>query len=204
MAAASRSACSSGKVVFPIHIIVGLGNPGDTYRETRHNAGFWFLDEVARRHGAVFKKEPKFHGVVATLREDGRDIYLLKPATFMNNSGRAVSALARFYKIDRAKILVAHDELDLPCGTLRLKTGGGHAGHNGVRDIIAALGGKDFWRLRIGVGHPGDTSQVTGYVLRRPDNAERQQINERLMDTQVLDLILSGDMDAAMLNLHSR
>lgn len=186
-------------------MLVGLGNPGEKYCQTRHNAGFWFADEVARRYAATFRPESKFQGEVASIRVDGRDIRLLKPGTFMNCSGRAVSALAKFYKIPRQAILVAHDELDLPPGTSRIKASGGHGGHNGLRDIIAALGGKDFWRLRIGIGHPGDKSEVVNYVLRNPGKAERQQINNSLMDVdRVLEQVLSGQMEQAMLELHSR
>ncbi len=196
---------SSAQVDGGIQMLVGLGNPGEKYCQTRHNAGFWFADEVARRYAATFRPESKFQGEVASIRVDGRDIRLLKPGTFMNCSGRAVSALAKFYKIPRQAILVAHDELDLPPGTSRIKASGGHGGHNGLRDIIAALGGKDFWRLRIGIGHPGDKSEVVNYVLRNPGKAERQQINNSLMDVdRVLEQVLSGQMEQAMLELHSR
>ena len=143
--------------------IVGLGNPGPKYAETRHNAGFWFVDEVARKYSAVFRPEKKFHGEVAKISLEGKDIWLLKPGTFMNRSGLAVKSLLSFYRISADQLLVAHDEIDLPPGTAKLKTGGGHGGHNGLRDIINQLATNDFHRLRIGVGHPGSKDQVVGY-----------------------------------------
>ena len=143
----------SGKTV-TIDLIVGLGNPGSKYEQTRHNAGFWFVEEIARLKGAHFRPESKFSGEVCKLVLEGRDVWLLKPDTFMNRSGLSVHKLASFYKIPVENILVAHDELDLEPGTARLKTAGGHGGHNGLRDIIAQMG-KEFHRLRIGIGHPG-------------------------------------------------
>lgn len=188
-----------------IQLVVGLGNPGDKYDKTRHNAGFWFVDEMARRFGVSFRTEIKFQGMVATIHFEGRDIRLLKPNTFMNHSGRSVSALAKFYKIPRENILVAHDELDLDPGVVKLKASGGHGGHNGLRDIIAAMGGRDFWRLRIGVGHPGDKSQVVDYVLKQASKSDQQHINNALMDAdRALDLVLSGQMEKAMMQLHSK
>ena len=139
----------------PISLIVGLGNPGGQYAETRHNAGFWFVDLLARKHGCVFRNESRFHGETCRIFQGSRECRLLKPATFMNRSGQAVSSLAAYFRIPPEQILIAHDELDLPPGTVRLKQGGGHAGHNGLRDIISALGGRDFWRLRIGIDRPG-------------------------------------------------
>ena len=146
-----------------LKVIVGLGNPGAKYTETRHNAGFWFIEEVARKYSATFRPENKFHGEVAKISLQGKDIWLLKPATFMNRSGLAVKSLLSFYRISAEQLLVAHDEIDLPPGTAKLKTGGGHGGHNGLRDIISQLGTNDFHRLRIGVGHPGSKDQVVGY-----------------------------------------
>lgn len=189
----------------PLALIVGLGNPGREYEETRHNAGFFFVDELARREGGSFRREAKFHGEVCKVQIAGQTIWLLKPDTFMNRSGQAVAALARFYKIPPESILVAHDELDLEPGTVRLKKGGGHGGHNGLRDIVAKFGSKDFWRLRLGIGHPGHSSQVTGYVLGKPSAAERQLLDEviqRCLDE--LAAIVSGEHQQAMNRLHSK
>jgi PTH1 family peptidyl-tRNA hydrolase len=195
----------SANIQSGIQMIVGLGNPGDKYTKTRHNAGFWFLDEVAKRYGASFRPESRFQGHVVNIHFQGRDIRLIKPTTFMNCSGRAVSALAKFYKIPRESILVAHDELDLEPGVTRIKATGGHGGHNGLRDIISAMGGKDFWRLRIGIGHPGDKSEVVNFVLHNPSKVEQQHIDNSLMDADgVLELILEGQMEKAMMQLHSK
>ena len=149
-----------------LKLIVGLGNPGAEYARTRHNAGFWLVDELARRHGGSFRTESRHQGEVARVKIAGREIWLLKPTTFMNRSGGAVQSLSGFYKIAPGEMLVAHDEIDLPVAALRLKEGGGHGGHNGLRDIIVTLGDA-FWRLRIGVGHPGSKPEVVDYVLRR-------------------------------------
>lgn len=187
-----------------IQLIVGLGNPGTQYEQTRHNAGFWFVEAVARRHGGSFKSESKFHGEACKVLVDGNELWLLKPMTFMNKSGQAVAALARFYKIAPENILVAHDELDLPPGTVRLKQGGGHGGHNGLRDTIAQLGGsRDFQRLRIGIGHPGHSSQVTGYVLGKAPADEQRLMEEAIDDAlDILPLALGGEMQKAMNQLH--
>lgn len=155
-----------------IDLIVGLGNPGSKYEQTRHNAGFWFVEEIARLKGAHFRPEAKFSGDVCKVVLEGRDIWLLKPNTFMNLSGQSVNKLASFYKIPKDNILVAHDELDLDPGVVRLKTGGGHGGHNGLRDIINHLG-KEFQRLRIGIGHPGSRDDVVDYVLHRASKTNR-------------------------------
>ena len=187
-----------------IRLIVGLGNPGREYETTRHNAGYWWLDELARLQNLSFKSEPKFHGLAARGQLHGHEMLLLKPQTFMNVSGRAVGALAQFYKIAPAEILVVHDELDLPPGVARLKLGGGHGGHNGLKDIIAHLGSKDFWRLRLGIGHPGERTDVAGYVLNDPRREERDLIDaamQRALD--VTHLIIEGKTEAAMLKLHS-
>lgn len=187
-----------------IKLIVGLGNPGREYEQTRHNAGFWWLDEVARTLGANFKADSKFHGLVARGTLHGHEVHLLKPQTFMNVSGRAVGAVAQFYKIEAAQILVVHDELDLPPGSAKLKLGGGHGGHNGLKDIIAHLGTKDFWRLRIGVGHPGERSEVVNYVLNAPRKEEQGLIEEAMQRArEVAPLIVEGKLEAAMLKLHS-
>jgi PTH1 family peptidyl-tRNA hydrolase len=187
-----------------IRLIVGLGNPGREYESTRHNAGFWWLDEFARTHNLSFRSEAKFHGLAARGQLHGHEVFLLKPQTFMNVSGRAVGALAQFYKIAPAEILVVHDELDLPPGSAKLKLGGGHGGHNGLKDIIAHLGTKDFWRLRLGIGHPGDRSEVVNFVLNDPRREERALIDEAMQRAQdVVHLVVEGKSEAAMLKLHS-
>jgi PTH1 family peptidyl-tRNA hydrolase len=187
-----------------IRLIVGLGNPGREYENTRHNAGFWWLDEFARMHNLSFRSEAKFHGQAARGQLHGHEIFLLKPQTFMNVSGRAVGALAQFYKIAPAEILVVHDELDLPPGSAKLKLGGGHGGHNGLKDIIAHLGTKDFWRLRLGIGHPGERSEVVNFVLNDPRREERALIDEAMQRAlDVADLVVEGRAEAAMLKLHS-
>lgn len=183
-----------------IKLIVGLGNPGAEYAATRHNAGFWLADAWARQLGAHFAAEKKFFGETAR----AGSVRLLKPQTFMNRSGQAVQALADFYRIAPAEILVVHDELDLPCGSVKLKKGGGNGGHNGLKDIQARLGSADFWRLRIGIGHPGDKNQVVGYVLKKPPAGEQVLIDETLARClKEGDTVLRGDFEAAMRVLHS-
>lgn len=187
-----------------IKLIVGLGNPGREYETTRHNAGFWWVDELARAHNANFKADSKFHGLIARATMHGHDVFLLKPQTFMNVSGRAVGAATQFYKLEPAQTLVVHDELDLPPGSAKLKLGGGHGGHNGLKDVIAHLGTKDFWRLRIGVGHPGERSEVVNFVLNPPRKEEQGLIEEAMQRAQdVAPLIIEGKLEAAMLKLHS-
>ncbi len=187
-----------------VQLIVGLGNPGPEYEATRHNAGFWFVEAVARRWHGTFRSEKKFHGEVARVAIDGRDVWLLKPGTFMNRSGQSVQALARFYRIAPAALLVAHDELDLPPGTARFKQGGGHGGHNGLRDIIDKLGTRDFLRLRLGIGHPGDKRQVTGYVLKKPGQDDRLAIEQAIdRSLDVLPDVIAGNLQAAMNRLHA-
>ncbi len=189
----------------PVSLIVGLGNPGTQYEPTRHNAGFWFLDGLARQENVVFRLESKFHAEVAKIALGGVQVWLLKPTTFMNRSGQAVAALAGYYKIDTESILVAHDELDLPPGQLRLKQGGGHAGHNGLRDIISHCGNA-FYRLRIGIGRPQQTGRpVTDYVLGSPGRQEREQIDDAVEDAlRALDLVVQGEHAKAMNRLHGR
>lgn len=188
-----------------IRLIVGLGNPGLEYETTRHNAGFWWVERLAAARNVLFNAEKKFHGLAARLRLDGHEAWLLKPQTFMNRSGQAVGALAGFYRIAPEEILVVHDELDLPPGDARLKKGGGHGGHNGLKDIIAHLGTPDFWRLRIGIGHPGDKSQVVDFVLHAARREEQEQIDAALeRSLSLLPQILAGDFPAAMLKLHTR
>lgn len=186
-----------------ISLIVGLGNPGNEYVDTRHNAGFWFLDELVRLFHGNFKNEKKFFGDVAKIHINNQELWLLKPNTFMNLSGKALQAIAQFYKINLENILVIHDELDLDPGTARLKKGGGHGGHNGLRDI-SARSGKDFWRLRLGIGHPGDKNKVSGYVLNKPSSDDKISI-ERAIDnaTRVIDDVAIGEMQKAMHKLHS-
>ncbi len=187
-----------------IRLIVGLGNPGREYETTRHNIGFRWMDELARLQNLRFKSETKFHGLTARGQLHGHEMLLLKPQTFMNVSGRAVGALVQFYKIEPAEILVVHDELDLLPGVARLKVGGGHGGHNGLKDIIAHLGSKDFWRLRLGIGHPGEGADVASYVLNDPRREERELIDEAIQRAlDVAHLVVEGKTEAAMLKLHS-
>ena len=187
-----------------IDLIVGLGNPGTKYEQTRHNAGFWFVEEIARLKGAHFRPENKFSGDVCKVVLEGREIWLLKPTTFMNRSGMAIKQLASFYKIPTENILVAHDELDLEPGTARLKIGGGHGGHNGLRDTIAQIG-KEFNRLRIAIGHPGHRDQVSDYVLHRASQDEQISIDNSIDDAlRVLPLLAEGSWEKAMHRLHSK
>lgn len=185
--------------------IIGLGNPGAEYDATRHNAGFWLVNAIARSAHAELRPEKKFLGLYAKVRIDGQELHLLNPTTFMNRSGAAVAALAQFFKLTPENLLVAHDELDLPPGQARYKTGGGHGGHNGLRDTISALGNqKQFHRVRIGIGHPGEARMVTNYVLGRPGKTEQEAI-ERALDEclTTLPMALSGDWPKAMNQLHS-
>lgn len=187
-----------------IRLIVGLGNPGPQYEATRHNVGFWFVDALATRHQAPFRSELKFHGLLSRVPIGGVELRLLKPTTFMNRSGQSLGAAARYLDIPPEAILVAHDELDLTVGTARLKQGGGHAGHNGLRDIINVLGSRDFWRLRIGIDHPGDRQQVVNYVLGRPSRDDEGRIVSVLEDAEsCLPDLLSGEFQKAMHRLHS-
>lgn len=187
-----------------IRLIVGLGNPGANYHSTRHNAGFWLVDEIARDHSVAFRNESRFHGEVSKFHTAGKDIYLLKPATFMNNSGQSVAALSRYFKITPEQILVMHDELDLEPGDNRFKKSGGHGGHNGLRDIINHLG-KDFFRLRIGIGHPGDRNQVVSYVLKDPSKTDLGKIEDAGYQTlKIMPTLLSGEYEKAMQQLHTK
>jgi len=190
--------------VAPIALIAGLGNPGREHARDRHNAGFWFADALASAAGGVFRDEARFHGEVCRINLEGHDIWLIKPATYMNRSGQAVAALAGYYKIPREAILVVHDELDLPPGVVRLKRDGGHGGHNGLRDLVSQLGGKDFLRLRIGIGHPGHKDEVTDYVLTQPSAGDRDLIDNALhTGLQVLPQLLAGEEAKAMQALHT-
>ncbi len=188
-----------------IGLIVGLGNPGDQYEATRHNAGFWLADLIARRYGGIFKTESGSFGQTCRIQVDGMQCRLLKPTTFMNRSGQSVSSLARYYKIALPRILIAHDELDLPAGVIRLKQGGGHAGHNGLRDIVSALNGRDFWRLRIGIDRPENSSNTVNYVLGRPSRESARLIEDALNEAvEVLPEIVTGEFPKAMNRLHRR
>jgi PTH1 family peptidyl-tRNA hydrolase len=187
-----------------ILMVVGLGNPGADYENTRHNAGALFVEALARAAGQTLRPEKKYHGLYARIQWQGLDLHLLNPTTFMNRSGLAIKALADFFKIQPQQILVAHDELDLPPGTAKLKKGGGHGGHNGLRDTIAHLGTNDFQRLRIGIGHPGDSRRVTGYVLGRLGKQETEELNAVIDEImRVLPDAASGKLPAAMNRLHS-
>lgn len=189
----------------PLRLVVGLGNPGPQYALTRHNAGFWLVDALARRHGAVLRFDAKYDGEVGALAAAGGSLWLLKPMTFMNRCGLSVARLAGFYKIPPPQILVVHDDLDLPPGTVRLKRAGGHGGHNGLRDIIRCLGGNDFLRLRLGIGHPGDAREVVGYVLRRAPADEQQRIEAAVDDAlREFPRLLEGRLENIMHALHSR
>lgn len=188
-----------------IRLLVGLGNPGPEYDDTRHNAGFWWVDEVARKLGASLAHDRNYHGFVARVNRPNGPVWLLQPQTYMNLSGKSVAALARFFKILPDEILVAHDELDILPGQMKMKLGGSHAGHNGLKDIQAQLGSADFWRLRLGIGHPGVKAEVVNYVLRKPPLSERELIDQcivRSMDA--LDLLLAGEMDKAMMKIHTK
>jgi len=187
-----------------LRLVVGLGNPGDEYTATRHNAGFWLLDRLAERERLTFKRDSKLHGELARL--GGRhDCWLLKPGTYMNRSGDAVGAVARFYRIEPGEILVVHDELDLPPGAVRLKRGGGHGGHNGLRDIQQKLGTNDWLRLRLGIGHPGSADRVVGYVLGRPTADEHDAIEAAITEALgVLPAVLEGDAARVMNQLNRR
>ncbi|MEI6611322.1 aminoacyl-tRNA hydrolase [Polynucleobacter sp.] len=192
-------------------LIVGLGNPGDEHIEDRHNAGFWFVDALAKQLSARFETEKRFLGKVAKAKWEGDDLFLLKPATYMNLSGQAVSALCRFHKITPENILVVQDELDLKPGSARIKLGGGTGGHNGLKDIQAHLGTADYWRLRLGIGHPRDIAgdgrvmDVADYVLRRPLQSEQKLIETSIKNgLEILPLFLKGDAQTAMLELHSK
>ena len=188
-----------------ILLIVGLGNPGSEYRGTRHNAGADFVEALARDAGCTLQTDSKFFGLTGRATVAGHDLRLLIPTTYMNRSGQSVAALARFYKISPEQILIAHDELDIPAGSARFKKGGGHGGHNGLRDIVPALGNSSgFHRLRIGIGHPGHASQVSGYVLSAPSTEDRQKIDASISEAlAALPLLLDGDDTKAMTRLHS-
>jgi PTH1 family peptidyl-tRNA hydrolase len=187
-----------------IKLLVGLGNPGNEYEDTRHNAGFWWIDAIAREVKVSLVPERSYHGLVARTTVNGQNVWLLEPQTYMNLSGKSVSALARFFKIEPHEILVAHDELDIVPGEAKLKLGGSHAGHNGLRDIHAQLGTADYWRLRLGVGHPGDKAEVVSWVLKKPMLEHRKAIDDSIHRAVLaLPLLLAGDMEKAMVKIHT-
>jgi PTH1 family peptidyl-tRNA hydrolase len=188
-----------------IRLFVGLGNPGAEYERTRHNAGFWWVDGLARELKCVLSPERAYHGLVARANHRGHTVWLLEPSTYMNLSGKSVAALARFFKIAPAQILVAHDELDLPPGQVKLKLGGSTAGHNGLKDVQLQLGTPDFWRLRLGIGHPGVKAEVVDYVLRKPPAEQREAIEAGIARAlAAVDLMLGGEMERAMMKIHAR
>lgn len=188
-----------------ISLFVGLGNPGPDYHDTRHNAGFWWIDALARDLRVQLVPERGYHALVARASRNGRTFWLLQPMTFMNLSGKSVAALARFYKIPPEQILVVHDELDLMPGQMKLKLGGSHAGHNGLKDIQAQLGSPNFWRLRLGIGHPGVKAEVIHYVLKKPRAEEREAIDGCITRSLVeVDVLLAGEMERAMMKLHAK
>jgi len=188
-----------------IRLMVGLGNPGAEYEHTRHNAGFWFIDAVARQLKTALAPDRSYFGLAARVNLPGGTLWLLEPMTFMNMSGKSVAALARFFKIAPEEILVAHDELDLMPGQMKLKLGGSHAGHNGLKDIQAQLGSPDFWRLRLGIGHPGVKAEVINHVLRKPLATEREAIDQSIAQAlDALELLIASDMERAMLKIHAR
>ncbi len=189
----------------PIKLIVGLGNPGPEYQNTRHNAGEWFVKQLANRYNTTLSAQSKFFGHTGRIFIGPYDIHLLIPSTFMNLSGKSVGALANFYKIEPEQILVAHDELDIDPGTARIKLGGGHGGHNGLRDIIKQLGNnKNFYRLRIGIGHPGHKSQVSNYVLSKASVSDQQKIDAAIDESErVIEDLIKGELDRAQHQLHS-
>lgn len=187
-----------------VELIVGLGNPGKEYANTRHNAGFWFVDALAQQYKVGFSKEKKFHGDVARCQFQGRDLWLLKPMTYMNLSGQALLAMTQFYKIPLESVLVVHDDLDLPTGVGRLKAGGGHGGHNGLRDIIERFSSNTFARLRIGIGHPGDKASVTDHVLNKISGEDEQAIKHVINAAlTVMPLVIDGELQKAMNQLHT-
>jgi PTH1 family peptidyl-tRNA hydrolase len=186
-----------------LKLVIGLGNPGAEYSETRHNAGFWFCERLADELKTSFGKESRYHGWVANARDAG--IWLLMPSTYMNESGRAVQALAHFYRIQPAEMLVVHDELDLPPGRMQLRFGGGLGGHNGLKSLTAHLGTQDYWRLRVGIGHPGDRNEVVNYVLKPPRKEEREEIDATL-DRALLawPQLAKADFNAAMQKINAK
>lgn len=187
-----------------IKLFVGLGNPGAEYEDTRHNAGFWWIDALARELNVNLVPDKSYFGKVAKAQFKGQTVWLLEPQTFMNLSGKSVGALAKFFKINPQEILVAHDELDVVPGQAKLKFGGSHAGHNGLRDIHAQLGTGDYWRLRLGIGHPGVKAEVIHWVLKKPMAEQRKLIDESIARSVLaVDMLMQGDMEKAMVQIHT-
>ncbi len=188
-----------------IKLIVGLGNPGQKYAQTRHNVGFWFVDALCEKYNLQLKEQKKFFGLTNKVSIASHELWLLKPQTFMNLSGKSVVALASFYKIKTDEMLVVYDELDLPVGSAKLKKGGGHGGHNGLRDIIAMTGNNDFYRLRLGIGHPGHKSKVTSWVLNRANNDDEISIQRAIEKSlTIIEDLLDGKLEKAMKDLHTK
>ncbi|HYS75062.1 MAG TPA: aminoacyl-tRNA hydrolase [Burkholderiales bacterium] len=188
-----------------LKLIAGLGNPGRKHERDRHNVGFWFVSRLVSAQRVELKTVAKYHGLVGKLARPAGELWLLLPQTYMNLSGKSVGALSRYYKIQPDEVLVVHDELDFPPGVAKLKLGGGVAGHNGLKDIAAQLGTHGFWRLRIGIGHPGDKNLVVDYVVKQPPSSERDLIEAALARClEISGLLLDGDMEAAMLKLHTK
>lgn len=187
----------------PLKLIVGLGNPGQQYAQTRHNTGFWFVAQLAEAHGITLNADKKFHGLTGRGQIYGQDIRLLLPMTYMNKSGQAVVPMVNFYGIDNSELLIAHDELDIPAGSIKLKTGGGHGGHNGLRDITPHIG-NEFHRLRIGIGHPGHKSKVSGHVLSKPSSDDQIAIEAALDEAMsATKLLVTGDIEKARNQINS-
>jgi PTH1 family peptidyl-tRNA hydrolase len=188
-----------------IRLLVGLGNPGAEYEATRHNAGFWWVDAAARKLGATLLPQRSYFGLAARAQAAHGPVWLLQPMTYMNLSGKSVASLARFFKIAPEEILVVHDELDLMPGQVKIKLGGGHAGHNGLKDIHAQLGSAGYWRLRLGIGHPGVRAEVVDYVLRKPTPEQREQIEQGITrSVDSLDMLLGGEMERATMAIHAK
>jgi peptidyl-tRNA hydrolase, PTH1 family len=201
-----RAFCFGGGEIIPfmIKLFVGLGNPGPEYEATRHNAGFWWIDALARDWKLNLVPERSYHGLAARANIGGQSVWLLEPQTFMNLSGKSVGALARFFKIAPEEILVVHDELDVVPGQAKLKFGGSHAGHNGLRDIHAQLGTGDYWRLRLGIGHPGVKSEVINWVLKKPLKEQREAIEDAIVRTlHAAPALVAGEMEKATLIIHT-
>jgi PTH1 family peptidyl-tRNA hydrolase len=191
-------------MVKPIRIIAGLGNPEDKYERTLHNAGFWFVDALARKHGGLFRYEKKFDAECCRINLHGEDVWLVKPQSYMNQSGSPIRGLLDYYRLRPNELLVAHDEIDLPPGTVRIKEGGGHGGHNGLRDIIRHCG-AEFVRLRLGIGHPGEKHEVTNYVLKRGSGEVEAAVERNIDDAlAVMPELVDGDINAAMKKLHTK
>lgn len=189
----------------PIRLVAGLGNPGREHQRDRHNVGFWLLERLADQHRVTLAKDAKYQALVAKLQAGAGEVWLVEPQTYMNLSGRSVGGIAKFFKIAPEQVLVVHDELDFAPGVVKMKLGGGVGGHNGLKDISAALGSQNFWRLRLGIGHPGDRDVVADYVLSSPAPAERELIEAAMQKSlECLPEMLRGDMEAAMLKLHTK